>query len=87
MAVGKGCPMSKKVPHESNTEKVAAPLRQLTHAREKSIAHTDQARDARTLALDIGRMLETARTRVARTANAALTTLYWQSAPASARTS
>jgi predicted nuclease of restriction endonuclease-like (RecB) superfamily len=34
--------------------------------------------DAIVLAQDIGRMIEAARTRLAQTANAALTTLYWQ---------
>jgi len=36
------------------------------------------APDATALALDIGRMIEEARQQVAQTANAALTTLYWQ---------
>lgn len=34
--------------------------------------------EVRRLALDLGRMIESARREVARTANAALTTLYWE---------
>ena len=60
---------------------VAAPLRQLAPAAKSSVGEKSTAGlapEVEALALDISRMIETARAQVARTANAALTTLYWQ---------
>ncbi len=73
--------MSKKPKSDPESNKVAAPRRQLEQISKESVRNSpadDLAPETAALALDIGRMIETARTRVARTANAALTTLYWQ---------
>ncbi len=73
--------MSKKSTGDPGSKKVAAPLRQLATTPKKSVQRssgTDPASETTALALDIGRMIETARSQVARTANAALTSLYWQ---------
>ncbi len=73
--------MSKKSTRDPDAKKGAAALRQLDQTPQNSVggsSSTDLAPEAQTLATDIGRMIETARTQVARTANAALTSLYWQ---------
>jgi predicted nuclease of restriction endonuclease-like (RecB) superfamily len=56
--------------HARGAMKLAAPRRQLTKPATLSIAAT--------LAIEIGALIEDARRKVAQTANAALTTLYWQ---------
>ncbi len=73
--------MSKKPTRDPGAKKVAAVLRQSAQTSGKSVSRssgTDLAPETEALALDIARMIETARIQVARTANAALTTLYWQ---------
>lgn len=71
--------MSKK-PTGDGKQAATAP-RQLARTSKKRIdgsSGTDLAPATAALALDIGRMIESARAQVTRTANAALTTLYWQ---------
>lgn len=73
--------MSKKPTRDPGVKKVAALPRQLTQASKKSVrrkAGEDLAPETEALAFDIGRMIKTARGHVAQTANAAMTTLYWQ---------
>lgn len=76
----------KKTP-KAKREKVSAVRRQSTSALaswthadrgslKESVLPTDT--EVTALALDLGRMIEAARQRLAHTANAALTTLYWQ---------
>ena len=70
-----------KLAQDSDSKKVAAPLRQLAQTSKTSAqrnSDTDLAPETDALALDIGKMIEAARAEVAQTANAALTTLYWQ---------
>ena len=69
--------MSKKQAQDPGAKKVATVRRQLTRTSKKS-AVRDLTPETATLVLDIGKMIETARAQVAQTANAALTTLYWQ---------
>ena len=73
--------MSEKPLQDSDSENVAAVLRQLAQVPEESVtknSDADQARDAQALALDIGRMIEAARDQVAQATNTALASLYWQ---------
>jgi predicted nuclease of restriction endonuclease-like (RecB) superfamily len=69
----------------SRPKKVAAPPRQtrgLKKSRESGVVRADvvlaPGKQVNRLALDIGRLIESARQQVAQAANAALTTLYWQ---------
>ncbi len=71
--------VSKKPAREAGSKKVAAgPLARPSKKSVSRSSGTDLAPETAALALDIGKMIETARTQVARAANAALTTLYWQ---------
>ncbi len=73
--------MSNKPTRDPGSKKVSAVRRQLAPSSKKGATRssgTDLAPGTAALALDIGRMIENARAQVAQTANAALTTLYWQ---------
>ena len=73
--------MTERIADERGSKKDAVVPQQspqMPKKRTQRSSDIDLAPEATALALDIGKMIETARDQVARTANAALTTLYWQ---------